>query len=157
MRRRRFRGTTTTTSGLPDLLAPIFDELNVRFLRNERWRRDGIDWVGIDSAIEGMSRAAGGSARASRRPAVCLWHEPDMVDELPPGCALMISGHAHGGQGRLLGRFKPAKTKLGRKYVEGFFPDAPTPLYVSRGVGTTLFPMRLDVPPEVSLLTLEPG
>ena len=55
-----------------------------------------------------------------------------------------------------MGRFKPAKTRLGRKYVEGFYPDAPTPLYVSRGVGTTLFPMRLDVPPEVSLLTLEP-
>ena len=141
--------------GTPELLAPIFAELNVRFLRNERWRHDGIDWVGVDSAIEGASRPEE-ALRGAEAPAVCLWHEPDMVDDLPPGCALMLSGHAHGGQGRLFGRFKPAKTKLGRKYVEGFFPDAPTPLYVSRGVGTTLFPMRLDVPPEVSILTLIP-
>ena len=95
--------------------------------------------------------------RGVRGPAVCLWHEPDLVADLPSGCALTLSGHTHGGQGRLFGRFKPVKTRLGARYVEGFFPDAPTPLYVSRGVGTTLFPLRLDVPPEVSLLTLEPG
>lgn len=48
------------------------------------------------------------------------------------------------------------KTDLGRKYPRGFYPDAPTPLYVSRGVGTTLLPMRFLCPPEVAILTLEP-
>lgn len=141
--------------GDASLLAPILGELNVRLLRNERWRRDGIDWVGVDSATPSKAKPRL-AMRGVEEPAVCLWHEPDAVLDLPPGCALMLSGHTHGGQGRLFGRFKPKKTKMGRRYVEGFFPDAPTPLYVSRGVGTTLFPMRLDVPPEVSLLTLEP-
>ncbi len=141
--------------GDPSLLAPILSELNVRLLRNESWSRDGITWVGVDSAIEGAARPEE-AMRGVSGPAVGLWHEPDLVGDLPAGCALMLSGHAHGGQGRLFGRFKPMRTKLGSRYVDGFFPDAPTPLYVSRGVGTTLFPTRVDVPPEVSLLTLEP-
>lgn len=142
--------------GEPDLLRPIFREIGIQLLRNESWRHGDVTWVGVDSAIEGKA-CPRRAMRGVEGPAVCLWHEPDVVADLPPGCALMLSGHAHGGQGRLFGRFKPVKTNLGSRYVEGFFPDAPTPLYVSRGVGTTLFPMRLDVPPEVSLLTLEPA
>ena len=141
--------------GDPRLLAPLFRELNVRLLRNESWIRDGVTWVGVDSAVERHDRPRV-AMRGVRGPAVGLWHEPDAVVKLPPGCSLMLSGHAHGGQGRLFGRFKPVKTRMGSQYVDGFFPDAPTPLYVSRGVGTTLFPLRLDVPPEVSLLTLNP-
>ena len=142
--------------GRPERLAPLFEGLDVALLRNASLVADGVAWVGVDSAIEGRARPET-ALRGVDGPAVCLWHEPDLVDDLPPGCALMLSGHAHGGQGRLFGRFRPVKTKRGAKYVEGFFPDAPTPLYVSRGVGTTLFPLRLDVPPEVSLLTLTPA
>lgn len=141
--------------GDASLLAPILGELNVKLLRNESWKHEGITWVGVDSAIQRADRPEE-AMQGVEGPAVCLWHEPDLVDRLPRGCSLMLSGHAHGGQGRLLRRFKPVKTKLGTKYVDGFFPNTPTPLYVSRGVGTTLFPMRLDVPPEVSLLTLLP-
>lgn len=141
--------------GDPELLRPILDELDIALLRNESLSLGGVTWVGVDSAIERRARPEE-AMRGVAGPAVCLWHEPDVVAELPAGCALMLSGHAHGGQGRLFGRFKPVKTKLGSKYVDGFFPAAPTPLYVSRGVGTTLFPTRIDVPPEVSLLTLVP-
>ena len=141
--------------GVPSLLKPIFDELNIRLLRNESWERDGITWVGVDSAVEGVADPKK-AMRAVEGPAVCLWHEPDLVGDLPPGCSLMLSGHAHGGQGRLFGRFTPIRTKLGRLYFDGYYPDAPTPLYVSRGVGMTLFPTRIDVPPEVTILTLVP-
>lgn len=140
--------------GHPVLLGPIFEELGIRLLRNESWIHGGVTWVGVDSAVVGRARPQA-AMQGVEGPAVCLWHEPDVVADLPPGCALMLSGHAHGGQGKIFGR-TPVKTKLGSKYVDGFFPDTPTPLYVSRGVGTTLFPTRLDVPPEVTILTLEP-
>ena len=141
--------------GDPELLRPILDELGIALLRNESRSFGGVTLVGVDSAIERRADPTR-AMRGVKGPAVCLWHEPDLVSALPQGCALMLSGHAHGGQGRLFGRYKPFKTKLGSKYVDGFFPAAPTPLYVSRGVGTTLFPTRIDVPPEVSLLTLVP-
>lgn len=141
--------------GDPARLEPVFQGLGIQLLRNASMKLGGITWVGVDSAVEKEARPAQ-AMRGVEGPAVVLWHEPDLVESLPPGGALMLSGHAHGGQGRLLGRYTPVRTKLGRRYVDGFYPDAPTPLYVSRGVGTTLFPFRHDVPPEVSLLTLIP-
>lgn len=144
--------------GTPELLRPILDELNIKYLRNQAWTHQGIQWVGIDSVnmraadpFHAMAEATGDD------PIVALWHEPDLVEWLPSGASLMISGHTHGGQFRLPNGWAPKHTRNGRKYVDGFFPDAPTPLYVSRGVGTTGPPSRLFCPPEVSLLTLVPA
>jgi predicted MPP superfamily phosphohydrolase len=142
--------------GSPELLRPILDELNIKLLRNEAWRHAGVTWVGVDSANEGFADPV----RAMRgvdvlEPAVALWHEPDLVDWLPQGASLMISGHSHGGQFLAPWGWAPKKSKNGRAYVRGFFPRAATPLYVSRGVGMTGWPSRLFCRPEVSVLTLE--
>ena len=96
------------------------------------------------------------AARKLGGPIIALWHEPDVVDHLPKGAALMLSGHSHGGQFTFPGGYTPMHTLNGRKYVRGFFPHAPTPLYVSRGIGTTGPPSRLNCAPEVSLLELTP-
>jgi predicted MPP superfamily phosphohydrolase len=141
--------------GSPESMRPILKTLNIHFLRNESWKNQGITWVGVDSATE--SRANPWRAMKNvKGPAICLWHEPDLVHMLPVGCALMVSGHSHGGQFRFPGGFTPMYTDLGRKYPRGFYPDAVTPLYVSRGIGTTGPPSRFNCPPEVSILTLNP-
>jgi predicted MPP superfamily phosphohydrolase len=141
--------------GSPELMRPILKEYNVRLLRNQSWHHEGITWVGVDSAS--ASRANPWRAmRAVSGPAVCLWHEPDLVAMLPHGCSLMLSGHTHGGQFRFPGGFTPMHTELGRAYPRGYYPDAPTPLYVSRGIGTTGPPSRFNCAPEVSVLTLVP-
>lgn len=136
-------------------LVPLFDSLKIRMLRNESVSIDGISWVGIDSANEG--KAMPESAMAQRNldePSIVIWHEPDMVDILPAGGSLMLSGHSHGGQFITPWGWAPTGSKNGRKYLSGFFPHAPTPLYVSRGIATTGPPARLFCPPEVTILTL---
>jgi predicted MPP superfamily phosphohydrolase len=149
-------GNHEYTNGDPELLSPILDELNIKFLRNESWKHGGITWVGVDSFNE--QRADPHLAMKDvEGPAIALWHEPDLVWLLPKGCALQLSGHSHGGQFKIPPGYPPMKTRNGQIYIEGFFPDAPTPLYVSRGIGTTFFPSRLGCPPEVSVLTLVPG
>lgn len=146
--------------GSPRLLAPIFNEFGIRLLRNDVWRHGGIQWVGVDSANAGKADPFAPMAEAFEAPsdpAVVVWHEPDLVDWLPRGAALMLSGHSHGGQFTFPWGWTPMHTRHGEKYVRGFYPAAPTPLYVTRGVGTTLFASRLGCPPEVALLTLEDG
>lgn len=142
--------------GDPSLLKPIFDELNVRLLRNELYRHMGVAWAGIDSFNEGKAELKPVlHALHKDEPAIALWHEPDPADLLPRNkFALQISGHSHGGQFIFPGGFAPMHTKHGRKYVRGFYPEAPTPVYVTSGVGTTLLPTRFLCPPEVVLLTL---
>ena len=142
--------------GRPELLIPILDTFEIKFLRNDVWLHEGIQWVGLDSANLGRPDPFGTMKLVMRdHPAIVLWHEPDMVDLLPPGADLMISGHSHGGQFRTPWGWAPMKTENGVKYLDGYFADAPTPLYVSRGIGTTGPPSRLNCPPEVSVLTLE--
>lgn len=143
-------------NGSPEPLVDLCRAMGFKVLRNEAWRHGGITWAGIDSANECRSEAriTMEAALALGPPIVVLWHEPDVVETLPDGAALMVSGHSHGGQFRFPGGFTPMHTLNGRKYVRGYFPNAPTPLYVSRGVGTTGPPSRLNCPPEVSLLTL---
>lgn len=137
-------------------LVPVYRDLGIPYLINDAVRLQGVTWAGIASAKAARHRpgATMDLARSLGDPIVALWHEPDMVDELPSGARLMLSGHSHGGQFRFPGGFTPMHTRLGAKYVEGFYPEAPTPLYVSRGVGTTGPPSRFNCPPEVSLLTL---
>ncbi|HEY0868432.1 MAG TPA: metallophosphoesterase [Fimbriimonas sp.] len=140
-----------------DLLQMILNELNIRFLRNESWRHLGITWVGIDSASAYQADVVKAFHGVHSDPVIALWHEPDLVRRLPRGVALQISGHGHGRQFVFPGGFAPMHTKFGKRYSGGWYPDAPTPLYVSRGIGTTLLPIRFNCPPEVSILKLVPG
>jgi len=138
-------------------MAPVLESVGVKLLINEQWRHEGVTWVGIDSAAAERARIEIAMAEAPPPPAIVLWHEPDVVSLVPSGCVLQISGHSHGGQFRLPGGITPVYSDLGRKYPRGFYPNTRTPIYVSRGVGTTLLPTRFLCPPEVSLLILEPG
>ncbi len=168
-------------NGVPAFLGAILDELNIRLLVNDAWSCAGVTWAGVDSANlgepdpEGVMRLVARHTKRFRpdgaddpslkeaveklspsaEPVVVLWHEPDLVAQVPAGAALVISGHTHGGQFRTPWGWPPMRTVNGRKYLEGFFPGAPTPLYVSRGIGTAGPPTRLFCPPEVSVLTLE--
>lgn len=144
-------------SGSPERLRPVLDSLNIRLLRNESWHHAGIDWIGVDSANAKMADPYKALEGVGDGAAIVLWHEPDVVDNLPFEADLMLSGHSHGGQFRFPGGFTPMKSVNGRKYLAGFFPDTKVPLYVSRGIGTTGPPSRFLCPPEVSILTINQG
>lgn len=143
--------------GEPESLRPIFEDHGIRLLRNECWRHDGINWVGVDSACEEMADPFTAIRQCDPRdPTVVLWHEPDAVEWLPLGPDLMLSGHSHGGQFTTPWGWAPMTSRLGKKYLRGFYPDAPVPIYVSRGLGTTGPPSRLFCPAEATVLTLRP-
>lgn len=141
--------------GAPNRIGSLVAASGVRLLRNERYVARGVQWVGVDSACVGMSDPFSPLLECDASgPVIVVWHEPDMVDELPRGAELMLSGHSHGGQFVLPGGWAPMTSRLGSKYLSGFFPHAPTPLFVTRGVAVTGPPSRLMCPAEVCLLTL---
>lgn len=140
-------------------LLPILDQFNIHLLRNEVWSHGGISWVGVDSlnADRSAPHDPMRDALAMNQPVVVVWHEPDAVELLPPGAALMLAGHSHGGQWRFPWGWTPMSTKYGEIYVDGYYPEAPTPLYVTRGVGTTGPPARLGALADISILTIDPA
>lgn len=143
--------------GDPDFLLEVFEKHKVTMLRNDAVNLDGVNWVGVDSANAGMADPYWAIRQSDPKdPIVVLWHEPDMVDVLPRGPELMLAGHSHGGQFITPWGWAPTGSENGRKYVRGFYPEAPVPIYVSRGLGTTGPPARLFCPAEVTLLTIRP-
>lgn len=144
--------------GHAGFLQEICAVLGIELLRNQTTEIDGVTWVGVDSGNEGYADPIEAMKGVEEgKPTLCLWHEPDFVDGLPPGAALMLSGHSHGGQWRFPWGWTPMHTKGGTRYVDGFYPEASTPLYVSRGVGTTGPPARMGVLAEVAILELYHG
>ena len=148
-------GNHDYNAGSPEILRIILEELTIKLLRNESWVHKGICWTGIDSHNEDASDVPKAFAKATKKPTIALWHEPDLVDQLPAGRALLqLSGHSHGGQFKFPFDLTPMTSTNGKKYRDGFYPDAPTPLFVTRGVGTTGPPSRFLCPPQVAILTL---
>ncbi len=86
---------------------------------------------------------------------VLLAHEPDFADEVSRfPVDLQLSGHSHGGQVRI--PFLPPLylPDMARKYVMGSFHVGSLALYTTAGLGTVGAPVRLNCPPEITLLTL---
>jgi predicted MPP superfamily phosphohydrolase len=91
---------------------------------------------------------------------VLLGHEPDFCDTVAQYAPvdLMLAGHTHGGQVRLPMLPPMFLPGMGVKYVHGLFSlHGNTQLYVNRGLGTMHLPFRLNCPPELTLLTLQPA
>ena len=92
-----------------------------------------------------------------RSPVVLLCHNPDYAETAPdPRVGLMLSGHTHGGQVYLPGIGSTwLPSKYGDKYRHGLVEGPASKVFVSRGLGEAGVPIRINVPPEVNLLTLD--
>lgn len=88
---------------------------------------------------------------------VLLAHRPEYVELYAQyGADLVLSGHAHGGQVRLPGAgglYAPGQGFL-PAYTSGLYQIGETSLVVSRGLGNSLFPLRVNNRPEVVLVEL---
>lgn len=87
-------------------------------------------------------------------PALLLAHEPDIFPRVPARVSLTMSGHTHGGQVRLFGYSPVVPSSYGNRYAYGHVREGGRDLVVSGGLGTSMIPVRLGVPPEVVLITL---
>ena len=109
--------------------------------------------AGIDDLRTGhpnMEAALQGLAPAM--PTLLLSHRPEIFPQAAAlGIPLTLAGHYHGGQIKLWG-ISPAHLRT--PYPEGLYRINGSRLYVSCGIGTTFTPVRLNVPPEVTLLNL---
>ena len=83
-------------------------------------------------------------------PVLLLVHEPDIFPRVPARVALTLAGHTHGGQIRLpliWPAFVPSK--YGARFAYGHMVEDDRHMIVSGGLGTSIIPARLGVPPEI--------
>ncbi|HEX5051920.1 MAG TPA: metallophosphoesterase [Planctomycetota bacterium] len=136
----------------------LLESCGVQVLLNRgcRVERDGGSlWLcGVDDLTEGapdLNRALHG--RREGEPAILLSHHPDFFFEAAAvDVDLTLSGHTHGGQVRIGGWAPIHHSRFG--YERGWFHENDCRLYVGRGVGVTVLPIRIDAPPEIPIVTL---
>src|SRR5579863_3445673 len=88
-------------------------------------------------------------------PVLLLVHEPDIFPSIRARVALTLAGHTHGGQIRvplIWPAFVPSQ--YGTRFAYGHIVEQGRHLIVSGGLGTSVIPARLGVPPEIVRLDL---
>ena len=87
--------------------------------------------------------------------AILLAHEPDYADRVTKyPVDLQLSGHSHGGQVRFPFIRPMYLPDLARKYIWGLYQIGKLTLYTNPGLGTVGVPVRLNCPPEITLISL---
>ncbi len=118
-------------------------------------RHEAIDLVGIRYWTKRQVEIAA-LTRDAAPMTILLAHDPRRLTEAAVlGVPLVLSGHTHGGQvvlplvGAIAAQKFPVVAGIGRR-------DRTT-IFVSRGIGTIYVPVRINCPPEIALLTLQPA
>lgn len=115
---------------------------------------------GVDDLVAGTPDL-GALPPADQRPdTVILSHCPGFRDRLtgPEATRIsaVLSGHTHGGQVALAG-WAPIRPPGSGRYVSGWYHGGDAPdLFVSRGLGTSVVPVRLGASPELAIVDWRP-
>lgn len=141
------------------LIADLFRAEGIRVLINEglRFESNGASfWLaGVDDTMVGMEDlplALAGSSESEMK--LLLAHNPIILRRAArAGVDLVLSGHTHGGQVTLRSE-KSASGVPRRRLLKGLGHSGATQIYVTRGLGTVVLPIRYGCPPEVSVLEL---
>ncbi|HEV2912694.1 MAG TPA: metallophosphoesterase [Pyrinomonadaceae bacterium] len=141
------------------LITDLFRLAGIRMLINEGMRfeqRGASFWLaGVDDTmvgLEDLSLALAGSREDEMK--LLLAHNPVILRRAArSGVDLVLSGHTHGGQVALRSE-RSASGRPRRRLLKGLGRQGETQIYVTRGLGTVVLPIRYGCPPEVSLLEL---
>ena len=132
-----------TKDGRSFWLAGLGDQL--AYLPARRFRQVGH--VGVDDLGATLAKVTDDA------PVILLAHEPDVARRVPSRVALQLSGHTHGGQVRLLGWSPAVPVKHGMRLAYGHMRTR-CDVIVSSGLGCSIMPFRLGIPPEIVLVSL---
>jgi len=144
----------------PDRVTSALRAVGIQVLSNQSLPIERDEWrfwlSGVDDVMGG---AADLDATLHNVPAdeatILLAHEPDYADQVARyPVDLQLSGHSHGGQVRVPFVRPLYLPELARKYIWGLYKIGGLTLYTNPGLGTVGVPVRMNCPPEITMLTL---
>lgn len=142
------------------LVVSAFRQAGINMLVNEGQRfeaRGAAFWLaGVDDHMVGetdLPAAMKGSFPDEFK--LLLAHNPIIFRQaVRRGIDLTLSGHTHGGQVRVRTRTPKDRLIPRRRLSAGLHRRKDSHIYITRGIGTVVLPVRYQCPPEISLLEL---
>lgn len=132
-----------TRNGRPFWLAGLGDQL--AYAPSQRYGRAQL--FGADDLTATLAKVTDDA------PIILLAHEPYIATRVPARVALQLSGHTHGGQVRLFGWSPALPSQQGVPLVYGHL-RLQCDVIISGGLGCSIMPVRVGVPPEIVEVTL---
>ncbi|HEY0707287.1 MAG TPA: metallophosphoesterase [Polyangia bacterium] len=136
----------------------FYTSVGARFLENTGAAARSDVWVaGLDDPMTGTPNLTdalfGAPADAFK---LVLMHAPDYFAQIGGQFDLALAGHTHGGQ-IVLPFWGPLwLPEGGKRYLAGFYSQNNSLLYVSRGIGTSIAPIRFGARPELAIIDITP-
>src|SRR5215203_3881389 len=141
------------------LITDLFRAEGITVLVNEgmRFEKDGeAFWLAVVDdtmvGLEDLSLALAGARSDEMK--LLLPHNTVILRRAARASVdLVLSGHTHGGQVAIRSERSPSG-RVRRRLLKGLGRQGNTQIYVNRGLGTVVLPIRYGCPPEISLLEL---
>lgn len=90
-------------------------------------------------------------------PVLVLAHDPASFALVPERVILTLAGHTHAGQMKIPGIGPLINVSSApRAWAYGLVRERERVLYTTAGLGTSILPLRINAPPEMVLITLQP-
>jgi predicted MPP superfamily phosphohydrolase len=141
------------------LITDLFRAEGITVLINEgvHFEKNGESiWLaGVDDTMVGLEDlplALAGARQDEMK--LLLAHNPIILRRAARAAVdLVLSGHTHGGQVAIRGERSTVRGAR-KRLLKGLGRLSNTQIYVNRGLGTVVLPIRYGCPPEISLLEL---
>lgn len=125
------------------------NKINVLFNSNKCF--DKFCLAGVDDLQTGnpdINKALTGT----KQPVILVTHTPDIMPDVPDSVNLTLAGHLHGGQIRLQ-QALITPSAYGKKYANGYLEDKGKKIYTTKGLGTSILPVRFNCLPEIAVIS----
>lgn len=92
----------------------------------------------------------------TKKPIILMTHNPDIFPFVPKFVDLTVAGHTHGGQVvfPLVGA-TIVPSGYGQRYAEGLVVENGKNIFITKGIGTSVLPVRFNCTPEIVTITFE--
>ena len=134
-------------------LRNILKKTNIVDLTNKNILiKDDLWLVGLDDELAGSPDIEAYEKIPEKSKILSIFHSPVLFESINNKTNLAFAGHSHGGQVRLpfIGSlWTPEGTG---KYDSGWYKEGQAKMYVSRGIGNSILPIRFNCRPEVAFI-----
>jgi len=135
-------------------------ESDITNLNNRsKWINIGKDRIkigGVGDLWEDMQKPENTTAETKDSDLVILLsHNPDYFKSINASrIDLVLSGHTHGGQVTLFDLWAPYLPVKNKEFRRGFYRKGRSTMFITKGIGTSILPLRLFCRPEIVEITL---
>lgn len=135
-------------------LVKLLQDYGIHLLRNEHLRVGGFQLIGIDDFDSGKSNISRAFAGVTPElPRIVITHDPNVVLELEKPYDYLMAGHLHGKQVNLplFFRLRPMGKLPAMGIYKGLHTNRWGTYYISKGLGQTMYNIRLFVRSEATV------